>query len=150
MIRLTTLGETVANRLVHGCIEVTTGDRGFTDVTEALCEFVVSNRLSDGLVCAFVAHTTASLTVQENADPSVQADLVDALDRLAPADQPYRHAIEGPDDMPGHIKAMLTAASVTFGVARGRVRLGTWQALYLVEHRVAGRRRSIDLTYVGV
>ncbi|RAI01040.1 secondary thiamine-phosphate synthase enzyme [Acuticoccus sediminis] len=149
MIHVETLGEAAVGRVVHGRIDVATRGPGFTDVTAALRSFLRDNALGDGLLNAFVSHTTASLTVQENADPDVQTDLLDALDRLAPRNRPYVHSLEGTDDMPGHIKAMLSDTAVTIAVAAGRLRLGTWQALYLIEHRDGGRHRSIDLTYVG-
>ena len=149
MISVETLGEAAADRIVHGRITVSTRGPGFTDVTEALSAFVRENRLRDGLLNAFVTHTTASLTVQENADPSVQTDLLNALDGLAPRKARYVHGCEGPDDMPGHIKAMLSDTAVGIAVADGRLGLGTWQALYLVEHRDNPRSRQVSLTYVG-
>lgn len=149
MIRLATLSDRPAERVVQGQAEVATGGPGFIDITAALSRFVADNRLADGLLNAFVAHTTASLTVQENADPDVQTDLLGALDRLAPRGPHYVHGCEGPDDMPGHIKAMLCDSSVTLAVAEGRLQLGTWQALYLVEHRDRGRTRQVKLNFVG-
>lgn len=149
MISHTTIGEAQVERIVHGRIDVATRGPGFTDVTGTLSAFVRENRLMDGVVSAIVSHTTASLTVQENADPDVRFDLLHALERLAPRGAAYRHDTEGPDDMPGHIKALLTGATVTLPVAGGALRLGTWQALYLVEHRDNGRNRRIDLTFIG-
>lgn len=149
MIRLTTLAEGIVRRVVRGRIDVSTSDPGFTDITGAATEFTAENGAIDGILCAFVRHTTASLTIQENADPIVQDDLLDALDRLAPRGARYRHDTEGPDDMPGHIKAMLSDTSVVLPVTGGRMGLGQWQAIYLVEHRAGRRQRSVDLTYVG-
>ena len=97
----------------------------------------------------FIRHTSASLTIQENADPSVLDDLTTALDRLAPADAGWTHDIEGPDDMPGHIKTMLTAVSLTIPVLDARLALGTWQAIYLIEHRRTPHRRQIVLQFSG-
>ncbi|MGI9422537.1 MAG: secondary thiamine-phosphate synthase enzyme YjbQ, partial [Hyphomicrobiaceae bacterium] len=97
----------------------------------------------------FLQHTSASLTIQENADPAVQSDLGDALDELAPRGRPYRHATEGDDDMPAHIKAMVTSTSLQVPVDGGRMLLGTWQALYLIEHRDRPHRRSVVLHYNG-
>ena len=94
-------------------------------------------------------HTSASLTIQENADADVLRDLADALDKLAPRVARYRHTVEGADDMPGHIKAMLTAVSLGVPVAGGEAVLGTWQAIYLIEHRDQPRTREIILHYVG-
>jgi secondary thiamine-phosphate synthase enzyme len=106
-------------------------------------------RAADGLLTLFIRHTSASLTIQENADPDVLRDLADALDRFAPRKHPYRHDMEGPDDMPAHIRSMLTAASLSIPVVCGRLVLGTWQAIYLVEHRDAPHTREIALHYVG-
>ena len=103
----------------------------------------------EGLLTLFIRHTSASLTIQENADPDVLRDLLDALERLAPRAAGYRHASEGPDDMPGHIASMLTATSLSVPVAAGRMLLGTWQALYLIEHRDAPHRREVVLHYIG-
>jgi secondary thiamine-phosphate synthase enzyme len=102
-----------------------------------------------GLLTVFVQHTSASLTIQENADPDVQADLLDALAGLAPENAGYRHTVEGPDDMPAHIKALLTQTSLSIPVAAAAPLLGTWQAVYLIEHRTAPHRRDISLMFVG-
>ncbi|MEM8552146.1 MAG: secondary thiamine-phosphate synthase enzyme YjbQ [Pseudomonadota bacterium] len=126
----------------------TRGQRCY-DITAPVAEWVRREELSDGLLCAFVTHTTASLTIQENADARVQDDLVSALDRLAPPDAPYTHNDEGPDDMPGHIKAMMCGANVALPCAAGRLALGVWQALYLLEHRNRARTRTVHLTFVG-
>jgi secondary thiamine-phosphate synthase enzyme len=101
------------------------------------------------MLFAFCRHTSASLTVQENADPDVLHDLGTALDRLAPRNAGYRHTVEGPDDMPAHIRTMLTATDLTIPVGRGRMLLGTWQAVYLVEHRDRPHTREIALTFIG-
>lgn len=103
----------------------------------------------EGLLTVFIRHTSASLTIQENADPDVQRDLVDALARLAPEEAPYRHRTEGPDDMPAHIKAMVSATTLSIPVAEGRMALGTWQGLFVIEHRARGRRRQVVLHYLG-
>ena len=97
----------------------------------------------------FIRHTSASLTIQENADPSVLADLTTALDRLAPENAGWRHDTEGPDDMPAHIKTMLTATSLQIPVLDGELALGTWQAIYLIEHRARPHRREIVLQFAG-
>ena len=98
----------------------------------------------------FIRHTSASLTIQENADPSVLEDLTTALDRLAPEHAGWRHDTEGPDDMPAHVKTMLTATSLHIPVLRGELALGTWQAVYLIEHRTRPHRREIVLQFAGV
>ena len=97
----------------------------------------------------FIRHTSASLTIQENADPSVLDDLMTALDRLAPEDTGWSHDTEGPDDMPAHVKTILTAASLQIPVLNGKLALGTWQAVYLIEHRARPHRREIVLQFVG-
>jgi secondary thiamine-phosphate synthase enzyme len=102
-----------------------------------------------GLLNIFLLHTSASLTVNENASPDVRVDLEDALSRLAPEDGTYRHADEGPDDMPAHVKATLTDCSLTIPVTRGKLALGTWQGIYLCEHRDGTHRRSAVLTLQG-
>lgn len=103
----------------------------------------------DGLLTLFVRHTSASLTIQENASPEVRDDLVDALDRLAPRDAGWRHDDEGSDDMPAHVKSVLTGVSVAVPVIGGRLALGTWQAIYLVEHRDRPHRRSLVAHFIG-
>lgn len=102
-----------------------------------------------GLLHVFVQHTSASLTINENADPDVPIDLHNALDALAPRDFPYRHTIEGPDDMPAHVKATLTGSSVSVPVGDGRLKLGIWQGVFLCEHRRQGGRRRVVLTLQG-
>ncbi|MDP3691760.1 secondary thiamine-phosphate synthase enzyme YjbQ, partial [Bradyrhizobium sp.] len=103
----------------------------------------------EGAVTLFIRHTSASLTIQENADPSVLDDLMTALGRLAPEDAGWSHDTEGPDDMPAHIKTMLTATSLHVPVLGGALALGTWQAIYLVEHRRAPHRREVVLQFAG-
>ena len=133
----------------HHRISISTRGPGFTDVTREVVAWLGSIGAQDGLLTLFVRHTSASLTIQENADADVLRDLADALDKLAPRGARYRHTIEGADDMPGHIKAMLTAVSLGVPVAGGEAVLGTWQAIYLVEHRDQPHTREIVLHYVG-
>jgi secondary thiamine-phosphate synthase enzyme len=102
-----------------------------------------------GLLHVFIQHTSASLTINENADPDVPVDLQRVLDTLAPENFPYRHTIEGPDDMPGHVKSSLTDASLSIPIRDGHLRLGTWQGLFLFEHRRRGGRRRLVLTVQG-
>jgi len=103
----------------------------------------------NGLLTLFIRHTSASLLIQENADPDVHIDLIEALDRLAPRDRAYVHDTEGPDDMPAHIKAAVTATSLCIPLKDGRMALGTWQGIYLLEHRDRPHRREIVLHYLG-
>ena len=103
-----------------------------------------------GLCHLFLQHTSASLTINENADPDVRADLADALDRVAPRSAPYRHTAEGPDDMPGHVLSTLVGAGLTVPIESGALALGTWQGLYLVEHRDHAGARHVVATVIGV
>ena len=121
----------------------------FTDITAEARRFVAQSGAGDGLLLLYLRHTSASLTIQENADPDVQTDLVTALHRLAPADGPWVHVAEGPDDMPGHIKAMLAGVSLHVPVRGGALALGTWQGIYLAEHRIRPHRREVILQFVG-
>lgn len=130
-------------------LSISTRGPGFTDLTGRIGDWVDRIGAREGLLTAFIRHTSASLTIQENADPDVQGDLLDALDRLAPRSGDYRHGIEGPDDMPAHIRSMLTTTSIGIPVIGGRPVLGTWQALYLVEHRDAPHRREVVLQFIG-
>jgi secondary thiamine-phosphate synthase enzyme len=130
-------------------LTVTTKGAGFTDLTGEVRRWLQSIGAQDGVLTAFVRHTSASLVIQENADPDVQRDLAATLDRLAPQNAPYRHRVEGPDDMPAHIKAMLTGTSFSIPVSRGAPVFGTWQGLYLVEHRTAPHRREVFLHFGG-
>ena len=106
-------------------------------------------RLEVGLLHVFIRHTSASLSINENADPDVPRDLEAALDALAPEDFPHTHTVEGPDDMPAHVKAALLGSSVTVPIAAGRLALGTWQGIFLCEHRNHGGPRSLVLTVCG-
>jgi secondary thiamine-phosphate synthase enzyme len=130
-------------------LAVPTRGKGFTDITASLRRWLESFAAEDGLLTIFVCHTSASLTVQENADPNVRVDLMAALDELAPQHRAYTHAEEGPDDMPGHIKAMLTSVSLSIPVKGGRMALGKWQGVYLIEHRTEPHERSIALNFIG-
>jgi secondary thiamine-phosphate synthase enzyme len=106
-------------------------------------------RFHIGLLHVFIQHTSASITINENADPDVPADLESSFAAIAPEHFPYRHTIEGPDDMPAHVKAALIGSSVTIPVAQGSLALGTWQGIYLCEHRHRGGRRKLVLTLWG-
>ncbi len=106
-------------------------------------------RFKIGLLHVFIQHTSASVTINENADPDVPADLESSFARIAPEHFPYRHTIEGPDDMPAHVKATMIGSSVTIPVAHGSLALGTWQGIYLCEHRRRGGRRKLVLTLWG-
>ena len=138
-----------ATSIVSSLLTVQTSGRGFTDLTAEVVKFVKEAGAKEGAVTLFIRHTSASLTIQENADPTVLADLTTALDRLAPEDAGWRHDTEGPDDMPAHVKTMLTATSLHVPVLNGESALGTWQAIYLIEHRRRPHHREIVLQFVG-
>jgi secondary thiamine-phosphate synthase enzyme len=138
-----------ANTIVSSLLTVQTSGRGFVDLTAEIAGFVKDAGAREGAVTLFIRHTSASLTIQENADPSVLGDLMTALDRLAPENAGWRHDTEGPDDMPAHIRTMLTATSLQIPVLRGELALGTWQAIYLIEHRRRPHRREIVLQFMG-
>lgn len=133
----------------HNLFTIETPGVGFTDLTDRVSAWLREAGTADGLLTLFIRHTSASLTIQENADPDVLADLADSLTRLAPATAKYRHTIEGPDDMPAHIKSMLTATSLQVPVIGGAIALGTWQALYLIEHRTQPHRREVVAVFQG-
>ena len=139
-----------ATTIVSSLLTVQTPGRGFTDLTAEIAKFVEDARAKEGAVTLFIRHTSASLTIQENADPTVLEDLTTALDRLAPEDAGWRHDTEGPDDMPAHVKTMLTATSLHVPVLESELMLGTWQAVYLIEHRSRPHRREIVLQFAGV
>lgn len=126
-----------------------TPGRGFTDVTERVQAVVAASGVRTGLCSVLCRHTSASLLVQENADPSVRRDLLRWLERLAPEGAPWEHDAEGPDDMPAHARAALLRTTESIPVADGRLALGTWQALYLVEHRAAAHRRELVVHVLG-
>jgi len=125
---------------------VETQGQGLLEITGPVQSAVGKAKIVEGLCTVFVRHTSASLVIQENADPSAKRDLERWLNRLVPEGDPfYEHDAEGPDDMPGHIKAALTATSVSIPVSGGRLALGTWQGIYLWEHRRRGSRREVVL-----
>jgi secondary thiamine-phosphate synthase enzyme len=137
------------NTVVTSMLTVRTSGRGFIDLTRDVAAFLGQAGAREGAVTVFIRHTSASLTIMENADPSVLQDLATALSRLAPENAGWVHDTEGPDDMPAHIKTMLTSASLQVPVRDGRMMLGTWQAIYLIEHRVRPHQREIALQFMG-
>lgn len=130
-------------------LSVATHGQGLTEITAEIAEWLAGLRPQAGLLTVFCRHTSASLVIQENADPSVQRDLARAFARLAPENAGYEHDTEGADDMPAHIKAALTQVSLGIPVVAGAMALGTWQGVYLFEHRRADHTREIVLHYVG-
>jgi secondary thiamine-phosphate synthase enzyme len=131
-------------------LQISTRGKGLYPFTREVALWVSSLNVSTALLTVFVQHTSASLAIQENADPDVVRDLADFFERLAPENDPrYRHQDEGPDDMPAHIRSVLTQTQLTIPVVNGRMALGTWQGIYLFEHRTAPHRRSVVLHLVG-
>ena len=124
--------------------------QGLTEFTPRVHDVVASSGISSGLCTVFVSHTSASLVIQENADPSARRDLEDFLVRLVPENDPhYTHTMEGADDMPAHIKAALTSTTLSIPVTRGKLALGTWQGIYLWEHRSGRSRRRVVVHVIG-
>jgi secondary thiamine-phosphate synthase enzyme len=137
------------NSIVTSQLVVPTRGMGFVDITAEIEAFLIEAGAREGALSLFIRHTSASLTIQENADPTVLDDLLTALKRAAPETAPWTHGIEGPDDMPAHVKTMLTSTSLQVPVQRGELLLGTWQAIYLIEHRSRPHRREIVLQFIG-
>ena len=130
-------------------LHLETKGQGLHEITDEIIRLVVSTKVREGLCTLFIQHTSASLTIQENADPSARRDLETWLNRLVPEDDPlYTHTTEGPDDMPSHIKAILTSTSLSIPVLDGRLVLGTWQGIYLWEHRKRPHQRTV-IVHVG-
>jgi secondary thiamine-phosphate synthase enzyme len=130
-------------------LTVDTPGTGFTEITRDVARFLSEAHAGEGVLLAYIRHTSASLVIQENADPDVQTDLATALGRIAPANAGWVHDAEGPDDMPAHVKTMLTGVSLHVPVVGGALALGTWQGIYLAEHRARPHRREVLLQFVG-
>ena len=145
--RLTSIRQAAITGVATATLTVDTSGRGFFEITQEAQRFVTG--AAEGMLLLFIRHSSASLVIQENADPDVRIDLVSALDRLAPADAGWVHDVEGPDDMPAHVKTMLTGVSLAIPVMGGRLALGTWQGIYLAEHRERPHRRDIVLQFLG-
>jgi secondary thiamine-phosphate synthase enzyme len=147
--RVELLASGAVARQAIGRVIIETRGQGFVEITAALARFVTESGIRNGLASIFCRHTSASLTIQENADPDVRTDLLTALDGLAPRNARYVHAIEGSDDMPAHIRTMLTATSVQVPILGARLALGQWQGVYLVEHRDRPHRREVVFNLNG-
>ena len=130
---------------MHHTLEIRTRGKGLYPFTREVAQWVASTKTDTGLLTLFIQHTSASLVIQENADPDVVLDLADFFERLAPEKYGYRHYTEGPDDMPAHIRSALTQTSLSIPVIGGRMALGTWQGIYVFEHRSGPQRRSVVL-----
>jgi len=137
--------ETIASAV----LTVATSGEGFFEITRDVVRFLEKIKARDGAVLIYLKHTSASLVIQENADPDVRTDLVTALKRLAPAHAGWVHEVEGPDDMPAHIKSMLNGVSLQVPVAGGTLALGAWQGVYLAEHRARAHEREVMLQFLG-
>jgi secondary thiamine-phosphate synthase enzyme len=130
-------------------LAVDTAGEGFVEITHEVARFAADAGAGEGALFLFIRHTSASLTIQENADPDVRTDLVTALRRLAPNDGPWVHDVEGPDDMPAHVKSLLTGISLHIPVIAGALALGTWQGIYVAEHRARAHRREVVMQFIG-
>ena len=137
-------------RIAHNTITVSTRGKGLYPFTRAAEDWVKKQKISDGLLTVFVQHTSCSLVIQENADPDVTLDLRDFFERLVPEDdENYRHTVEGSDDMTSHIRSALTQTSLSIPLIAGNLALGTWQGLYVFEHRAHAHQRRIVLQLIG-
>ena len=131
-------------------IHIATDGKGLHEITEQVRAAVSSMQVDEGICVVFVQHTSASLTIQENADPSARRDLEDWMERSVPEGQrEFTHTMEGPDDMPSHIRAMLTDVSLSIPIVEGQLALGTWQGIYLFEHRSAAHDRRVVVQVTG-
>ena len=149
MGRLSTIVSMVPQLMATATLTVETRGAGFTDITRDATNFLREIAADEGALLLYLRHTSASLVIQENADPDVQDDLMTAMARLAPENAGWVHDTEGPDDMPAHIKAMLNGVSLNVPVSGGNAALGTWQGIYLVEHRAVPHRREMILQFIG-
>ncbi|MDI4655935.1 secondary thiamine-phosphate synthase enzyme YjbQ [Xanthobacter autotrophicus] len=151
MARTTRSAPTLSDAVRHAeaRLKVETPGEGFTEITAEAAAFLGDIGAGAGVLTVFCRHTSASLTIQENADPDVRTDLLSALDSLAPRDFGWVHDTEGPDDMPAHVRTLLSDTSLSIPVSQGRMALGTWQGLYLIEHRDRPQRREVVLAFTG-
>ncbi len=149
MKRLSSIKTAVPQLIATATLAVETTGTGFTEITSDAARFVTGAGAGEGVLLLYLRHTSASLVIQENADPDVQTDLATALRRLAPDDAGWVHDVEGPDDMPAHVKAMLTGISLHVPVVQGSLGLGTWQGIYLIEHRFRSHTREVVLQFAG-
>src|SRR5436305_11758325 len=149
MARVDEVQRTTPDLIASATLTVETRGEGFIEITRDVADFLRQAGAQDGVLLAYLRHTSASLVIQENADPDVQTDLVTALQRLAPADAGWVHDTEGSDDTPAHVKAMLNGVSLHVPVSGGTLALGTWQGIYLAEHRARPHRHEVLLHFLG-
>ena len=147
--RLSAIVSSAPDTIATARLEIETRGQGFTEITQDAARFLSEARAKDGDLLVFLRHTSASLIIQENADADVRADLASALARVAPEDAGWVHDIEGPDDMPAHVKTMFTGVSLHVPVSAGKLLLGTWQGIYVAEHRTRPHRREVVLQFIG-
>ena len=133
----------------QGSLEIRTNPKSFLDITSQVQDFVAKSNIQNGVCHLFIKHTSASLVIQENYDPSVRQDFETIFSNLAPEDFPYIHNMEGKDDMPAHIRSALTSTSETVPVVNGKLSLGTWQGIYIWEHRAQTHNRKVMVSMVG-
>ena len=149
MSKLSAIRNAKADSIATARLSVETSGEGFFEITAEVMRFLKQIGARDGAVLIYLRHTSASLVIQENADPDVRADLITALRRLAPANAGWVHDVEGPDDMPAHVKSMLNGVSLQMPVSDGHLALGTWQGIYVAEHRTTPHRREVVLQFCG-
>ena len=135
--------------LSQGTLEFRTSPKSFLDITKEVQNFVSESNIQNGVCNLFIKHTSASLVIQENYDPSVRKDFETIFSKLAPGDFPYTHNMEGKDDMPAHIRSALTSTSETIPVVNGTLSLGTWQGIYVWEHRDQSHNRNLIISVIG-
>ena len=149
MSKLSVIRSTKADSIATARLSVETSGEGFFEITGEVTRFLKQVGARDGTVLIYLRHTSGSLVIQENADPNVRTDLVTALRRLAPANAGWVHDVEGPDDMPAHVKSMLNGVSLQIPVSEGNLALGAWQGIYVAEHRTSPHRREVVLQFCG-
>jgi secondary thiamine-phosphate synthase enzyme len=147
--KLSAIRSTKVDSIATASLSVETSGEGFFEITPEVTRFLKRSGARDGAVLIYLRHTSASLVIQENAGPDVRTDLVTALGRLAPANAGWVHDVEGPDDMPAHVKSMLNGVSLQVPVSNGGLALGTWQGIYVAEHRSTPHRREVLLQFCG-
>jgi secondary thiamine-phosphate synthase enzyme len=149
MAQLENVQSAAPDLIASATLIIETRGEGFLEITRDVAAFLQQAGARDGVALAYIRHTSASLVIQENADPDVQTDLVTALRKIAPANAGWVHDTEGPDDMPAHVKAMVNGVSLHVPVIGGKLALGTWQGIYVAEHRARPHRREVLLSFVG-
>jgi secondary thiamine-phosphate synthase enzyme len=147
--QLSAVTQVAVETVATATLTIETPGEGLIEITREAADFLSAAHARNGALLLYLRHTSASLLIQENADPDVQADLLTALRRLAPADAGWLHDTEGADDMPAHVKAALTGVSLHVPVVDGGMALGTWQGIYLAEHRTRPHRREVVLQFIG-